>query len=77
MIPYRIKEVQWEFSSDDFISVKYSKEFSLYYIYCSDYKRIELKKDIWEIFKKDFPEHCIDIEVLPSVSDSIKKYGGM
>lgn len=62
---FEIKDVEWLISSDDIKSVIYNAMTERYHIFLknSNYTNpIEISDSTWSLFKKEFPEHCIDIE---------------
>jgi len=61
---FKILEVQWNFKSQDIISIKKRMyRNSVYIIEVQNfYNPVEINSDVFNLFKKDFPEWCVNIE---------------
>lgn len=56
---FTVKEVEWGFTTDEVESVKIANAGRSLNLH--DGRSALLDAGVWGLFKRDFPEHCIDI----------------
>lgn len=67
---YDVKEVEWKITSDQIGGVYYDKWTEKYLIIIlPDYLQVNINKDVFKLFKKEFPEHCITIGEINEIKD--------
>lgn len=63
---YTITEVKWKLVTEEIAQVNYVKHRNNYNIDIKDDVRnygFTITPEVFELFKKEFPEHCIDIKM--------------
>jgi hypothetical protein len=68
---YTINSLTWNITSEQISRVgkdRYANKYTIFFVDRPDYQAVDISADVFEFFKKDFPEHCISIgESIPNL----------
>ena len=60
---YKVTDIEWSIKSNEIKNVSYDKYEHKYYISIkAHHHEIAINKDVFDLFSKKFPEHCINID---------------
>ncbi len=75
---YDILDIKWNFTTNDIEKVVYStwtKKHSVS-VPSQSSTMIEFSSDVWKLFKRDFPEHCVHVEESRNPSSDLDEFLG-